>query len=236
MGMQNLSYLVVPAGVLALAGTALGQIGQTVRGSFATVAPSELVVIQIPSGTGGFQEALAGQFNWTRDGALPGTDVTVPTQFGSYCIELTQTLAFNTTYEFTLANLEDAPVPATPPYGVPMGAAKADAIRELWGRFWSPAFTNQDSAAFQLAIWEIVYDGPNGANTGTGVVNLFSNINPATITQANTWLAALDGTGPRANYLQALTSDEFQDQIIPTPGAGVLALGGVLLSAGRRRK
>ncbi len=235
--MQTLRYSVIAAqaGVLALAAGASAQIGQTVRASFSSVSPSELAVVQIPSGTGGFQEVLAGPFNWTRDAGNPGTDTTVPATFSSFCIELTQNIEFNTIYEYTLANLADAPIPATPPYGVPMGAAKADAISELWGRFWSPAFTAQDAAAFQLAIWEIVYDGPYGANTGTGQVFLFSNVNPATIAQTNTWLAALDGTGPRATYLQALVSDTLQDQIIPAPGAAVLALGGVLLAAGRRR-
>jgi hypothetical protein len=228
--------MMMPAGVLLLSGSALAQIGQTVRASFPLVQPAELVVVQLPSGTGGFQEVLAGQFNWNRDAGNPGTDVTVPTSFFAYCIELTQQVAFNTVYDYTLDTLPNAPIPLTPPYGVPMGAAKADAIEELWGRFWSPAFTNQDAAAFQVALWEIVYDGPYGANTSTGGLNIFSNVNPATIVQANAWLAALDGTGPKAYGLLALTSPDWQDMLIPTPGAAVLLLGGAGLAMRRGRR
>ena len=157
-----------------------------------------------------------------------------------FCIEYQHLYSSSQPYEIRF--LEESPLTGGPG-GSPMGLTKADAIRELWGRHFSTNFTNQEGAAFQLAVWEIVYEDSDDWNvtsrlddTGFKAEKLGAD---ATFILANSWLATLDGTGPRAQ-LVGLTNDNLQDfvvEIVPAPGAILLAgIGTSLVGWLRRRK
>ena len=136
--------------------------------------------------------------------------------------------------------------------GALIGAEKAEYLCELWGRFFdsgwvgSGPFTSQqdsDADAFAAAVWEIIYeDLPQSPLSwdvtadGTAGDLGFRCQNADTAT-ANSWLDALDGTGPKA-VLRAFVHDGKQDYLVEVPEPitiAVLGLGGALSLLCRKR-
>jgi hypothetical protein len=216
------SFALGMIGLAALAGSA--QAVDTVRARFDSIAPGVLLEYSIDTG-GSFQHSFAGQFNWTRDNVMPGTYAGLQGQFATFCIEITQRVDFNNTYDFFVDTVSSSPI------GAPMGAAKAGQLAELFGRFFGGLSSNDQYAAFQIAIWEITTDNATDVTSG-----LFQIRNNAVVSGlANSFLAALNGQGPTMNLL-ALQSRTAQDQIfVPAPGALALAGLGGLLAARRKR-
>jgi hypothetical protein len=156
--------------------------------------------------------ADAGVSNWTRSATNPGTP-TPGGKFGTFCLEPDQEFPSGTKVAYTVIDLDSDPASG------PMGATKANAIRELWGRFRSTIGTDgAKAAAFQIAVWEIVTD--SGRNLSSGIFRAgTANASEIAIkNQAQSWLNQINGTGPKANLL-ALSSPTDQDQVfeIPTP-------------------
>ena len=133
-----------------------------------------------------------------------------------------------------------------------IGVEKADALSELWGRYYNPSwegtgsFTyqeNSDAAAFGAAVWEIIYeDLPSSSlnwdvtTDGTPGIPGFA-ASGLDDTLANNWLHSLDGTGPKAS-LAAFTNDGNQNYLVAVPEPTtivLLGLGGAL-SLVRKRK
>lgn len=175
-----------------------------------------------------------GQYNWQRTG---GDTNQIKSNFWTFCIELTQNISANVNYNYDIAMLADAPLPGVGTGSTTgMGDGKADLIRELWGRQAGNLGADaRNASAFQLAIWEIVFDytdtSPGTRNVTTGAFYL-RNINTAdeiyVRNTANAWLQSLDGTGPFEYNLIALTSPDRQDQLtLATPSPGSFALAGV---------
>jgi hypothetical protein len=84
----------------------------------------------------------------------------------TFCVQLDQFISQGSTYTY-----QKTPLASMPTIG---NQTKADYISELFGRYYStawnnPSFTgNTASTAFQLALWELVYDGPvSASNKGT---------------------------------------------------------------------
>lgn len=146
--------------------------------------------------------------------------------FQGFCIDLYQTISFGSNNMFTVSPLETAPLPTSG-----MGVAKADLLRELWGRHFSPSFTNTEGAAFQSAVWEIVFD--SGLNLGTGTVQISGNA--GVVATATAWLGSLNGDHAYFAPVYALTSESTQDMLVPAPGMLALAGAGVVVAARRRR-
>jgi hypothetical protein len=184
-------------------------------GNFVNVSPEEVVYITGPAATGIHNLGVyAGIYNWN---AISG-DLVGPIR--TFCIEM----QYDTPTEvWTLGNLEDAPKPGTGVVtsgtGTGMGSDKANLIRELWARdYTSIGSSNSLAAAFQMAIWEIVYDGSSLANLNLGSGSFYVNSGSAsTINQANTWLSQLTGSGPRENNLTALIDNYAQDYVTYIP-------------------
>jgi hypothetical protein len=158
-----------------------------------------------------------------RIGPNPGPNPpTTPIIF--WCAELTQTFGFGTVYsEYTYSPLSNTLL--------------SQLFTEVGGSA-SATSTTDRSAAFQLAVWEILFEGGTygGLNVSSG--NFQATGNAAAITQANDWLAALDAGDPATTALFLLSSPNHQDFItdtnsplLLTPEPGSLALLGVGLLA-----
>ncbi len=115
-----------------------------------------------------------------------------------------------------------------------MGAVRADAIRELWGLFHSSLDNADEVAGFQLAIWKILYEptiteNPNASmDITTGHFRVTDS--GAFVGYANAYLASIvsDGqyrTDDLADNLYAISSDQFQDQIVQLPSPPILLQG-----------
>ena len=194
--------------------------------------------------------AIAGAELWHRTGGTGS--VAQGIDFKTYCIEITQDVILNSppaTYDFTLQyNMADAPVPGSDVVTVPtgsgtgMGTTKADLLSRLWAAEYNTSLTNAiDSAAFQLAIWKVVYADPTTPGGTTLDLNLKDGqlvaLNPGSGTQgqivgqAQTWLNGVGSDTQHAN-LVVLTSTTAQDQITAAAPLPATAQTGMALLAG----
>jgi hypothetical protein len=166
----------------------------------------------------------AGPFSWTQSAPL---NANYPNSITTYCIDLDHYISKGGTYTYTAqTNLALAPTIGNNP-------AKIAAITELFDRYYDTSLTSAaNGAAFQLALWELVYDGGTSKSLTAGRIQ-------ASNTQAQNMLNSLgtpytvhDLTG---YHLVALVSSSGnQDQIMvvqnpPTP-PGVPAPPGLVLA------
>jgi len=227
MKSRTLQFVAISSLVAATCGSALAV--DTVRATFNSVTPSVYCEFSTNSG-GSWTGTLAGSMNWTRDNVTPGTYAGLQGNFSTFCIEVTQYVAFGGTYTYDVTNTPNAPTPDIN-FNLPMGNAKAAQLSELFGRYYNSLVSNTDFSAFQMSVWEIVYD--NGSSVNAGVFQIRNAVPEETL--ANQWLGTLDGSGPMMGGLFALSNREVQDQIVPGPGALALAGAGGLLVTRRRR-
>ncbi|MCC6321392.1 MAG: PEP-CTERM sorting domain-containing protein [Phycisphaerales bacterium] len=231
---------------LAVAAGSASAAGPNVDATFLSINPGINFRWSVSgSGFGGNPDP-SGYFNWTRTGGdYPG----LQGNFTTFCLELTQSINFNQTYSFKVVDPAVAPGVSGPNGETqPLGALGKARMRELFGRFFNGLNTGSaiDGAAFQFAVWGIVYDANLVLNEpadtyilrdSAGLFPFAGGSDPAfnaAFAQAQTFLSQIDGTGPLADLI-ALTNPNDQDQIIPAPGAlALLGLGG--LAAGRRRR
>jgi len=180
----------------------------------------------------------AGALIWQKTGGSPN----IANTFTTYCVELNQHVWGGPSFHFDVVPVSQVPQPGvgTPTPGSGMGADKALLLRELWGTFFSAATTADLQTAFQIAVWEIVFENPtNGYSVYTGTFKeAYSSSEPGYVGQAQTWLNwILTHDGPLAS-LTGLSSPDYQDQItaVPAPsGLLLLGLGGVGLFGAARR-
>jgi hypothetical protein len=105
-------------------------------------------------------------------------------------------------------------------------SAKADLIAEFWGRYRGSVTNDVNAAAFQVGLWDLVFD--SGKNLSAGSFRLATSGD--VFDTAQTWLSSLDGKGPRASGLIVLVDKaggpDRQDLITQIPEPGTLALIG----------
>jgi hypothetical protein len=166
----------------------------------------------------------------------------------AYCIDLAQTINFNVSYdkEYTKRSLAADGM---------LSALRKGEIAQLFHGFYDMSLqSTTKSAAFQLALWEIVYEtgshldvdgahnsplgGTRGANYATG-----PDGSGTVIWFADQWLSKLGDYSTDTTGLFSYRSDLHQDQIVyhyvPEPPTWVIlgaGLGLVALLARRRVK
>jgi hypothetical protein len=186
-----------------------------------------------PTNPAGWVDTTTGEFSFTRSG---GTEVGGPSgTFFAFCIEPREFVSGGSTYTYDFSYLEQG----TTNIGG-MGTAKANLIRELFGRYdpvLSVALDAEHASAIQIAIWEIVRETSGTLDVNNGNVKYQNPADPAALALAQTYLSSLDGTGPMLNNLYALTAVGVQDVVIqvtdgfesPAPEPITLATTGLAL-------
>ena len=207
----------------------------------------------IVSGAGAPQlnsQQTVDRFNMDRTGGsfantLVGAGLV---DFYAWCIEPREFITQGQSITYTVLPLSQA---ATNLGGI--GTAKANQVRELFGRFnpnFSTPLTALQAGAFQIALWEIVREtagNPLDLSTGNIYFTAGSDNIPGTLSLASSYVAAIDGTGPFAKNLKVLSNGIFgvqgsgtQDlvvQAVPEPSSWVMLIMGFgLVGAAARRR
>ncbi len=146
--------------------------------------------------------------------------------FTSYCVDLYQTISFNTPYSDY--------APSTGTHDFANGNAFADLSR-LYGMFAGLVTNSVTEAAFQIAVWEIAYEtsGIYALGGVDGGVATFAGGTAATsgaLMTASNWLNAL-ANAPAGPSIGVLDSRRQQDVIyapVPEPSTIALMLTGLV--------
>lgn len=161
----------------------------------------------------------------------------------TYCVDVSEWVNHNNSV-YQVAELTDAPV------GVGtngMAQHQADAIGRLYAYANGQQFgtNNNFSAAFQLAVWEVVTDMQTESSSLSVASGDFKawNLNTGTTNYLTTLLAVATNDELAINTrIRALTNDGSQDQMfevaVPLPTTGAMAAVGLLGAGyfGRRRR
>lgn len=218
------------AAILAAGCTCAIASASTVSATFNGVAPGSNGQFSLDSGANWGNSGAAGLFNWTRTG---GDHTGLQGNFLAFCTELTEHIGGGGNYTFTVDTIENAPTVLGG-----MGAVKADQMRELFGRYYTPAFTyvlgSTQATAMQLCVWEISHEQGGSLDVTAGTAQ-FVNDDAGAVVLANAYLATIDGSGPRDNSIYSLLAEGVQDMIVPSPASIALA-GAGFLAIGRRKR
>lgn len=164
-------------------------------------------------------------FGWQRqDSPGAGVNSSLPSNFYSYCVDLDQSIPANTSLSFQTLSLDQ--VGYTNDQMVHLG--------RLWSTFQATVDTPNESAAFQAAVWEIVYDTNRDISTGSFRMTESNSVS----TLAQVFLDTVNSytyTGSVAG-LMVLQSSTVQDQItvVPTPAGGLVLSAATLIVLLRR--
>lgn len=211
--------------VAALAGTTFAD---TDNARFTGVSPGQSVTMRLD---GNNINTSAGGFNFLRNASNPGTLAGFSPGFVGFCIDLTEYVQVGHDYSWTTHAVANSP---TSDAG-PMGAANAQRLGRLFANHFNHLSSAQQFAAFQIAVWEIVFD--EGVDLDHGSLKCTSAPS-GTKALAQSWLNTL-GSGAGWNLI-AIDDEPGCEQghqgYVMAPAPGAAALMGLGALAGGRRK
>jgi hypothetical protein len=164
--------------------------------------------------------------------------------FATFCTELTQ----HVTHDPAAYNC--SPLAGAPLSG-PMGETRAQAVRDLYAHAGDAQYTNDGSqagsdfaAAFQLAVWEVVYDynGTSASLDRTGGSLKFTGHNDNNLSSGvlATLAELFASVGSNSAFnVYAVTNGCAQDQIVqavPVPAPVLLGATGLIGVLWKRRR
>jgi hypothetical protein len=123
----------------------------------------------------------------------PGSD---PKRIDSFCIDLMQEVS-GQYYAYDVDEVKDAPKDGGSAW-TPMQGTKANHVTELWHEHFAGVTDATTAAAFQVALWEIIYENTsadplvNPYDVSAGDFVLVGNTSQAVINQANAWLGTVN--------------------------------------------
>jgi hypothetical protein len=207
--------------------------------TFTGTNPSQTVNTTANNGGGPvtYNGVPVGPFNFTAsDTGGTGLD----TSFRSFCADYFQFISPSATpYTFTPTTASGLPDVGT-------GTLKNARIQTLFDKFFETATDAEKGGAFQLALWELVYDGGNAATPSLAGGNFSADGSASAIGVAQNWLNDIDTPAAANKYqLIGLLHPTNQDQLtaisvvdpnpVPAPaGVVLLGIGAVALYARRR--
>ncbi len=222
----------------------------TVRLAYDSVSPRQASNVTLDGST--TNGLLTGRYNLQLDPTYAptgeGVDVYAEAdangRIGTFCADVRQWAP--TSYKVYDVYLpEDAPIGGA---NSPMDEAKAWDLRRLFNQRTGETGTNDGAAAFQAAVWEIIYEesGTYDVTSGDLSMTIYSGWGSGWLATANDWLDAL-GTDQPDVGLRVLANADKQDfamwvpdlpgGVIPEPLTAVaLLLGGAALTAYSRRR
>ena len=187
---------------------------------------------------GGNQVSInAGPFHWSQNQPI---NANYPNPLTTYCIDLDHSISKGSSYQYyTESNLTLAP-------SIGNDASKVAAINELFDRDYKNSLTSSaNEAAFQLALWKLVYDGASNTSLHSGRIEADTSTGDGKDAQAllNSLGTPYQNHDLNGYHLEAvLSKSENQNQItvvptgaVPAPPAIMLAGIGVLALFGRTR-